>query len=1391
MASERVEDDHFGEGAEGEEDDQFIDPNDVVIEFGDEGDHGMDEDFEGEGAMDGEGMPEEEIVYEDNSIQHFPNHKGSVFAISTHPTAPLAASGGEDDLGYLWDIVTGDELVKLTGHTDSVTSTAFSADGELVATGGMDGKVRIWRRVGKENYRTWEFLTELSGLDEVMWLRWHPKGNVLLAGSNDTTVWLWQLPSGNTMQVFAGHMGPVTCGDFTADGKRIVTADGDGTLIYWDPRSPTPVFKLTSSDARFDLEGITSLAINPASTLAVVGGASGGVRVVSLSKGEVVGALAGHKEGESVEAVEFVELAPAAPGVSPAASGGVVVTGATDGKACIWDLNTMRLRATLEHGDAVTSLHRLPPPKAHLIVSASVDRTLKTWDARTGTLVREHKGHHGPILQAALGLGGSVVPLSCPQPIHGTTPSSPHHHPPPARPPSPPKPPPPSARDPPLSPVNLWADRRPFSFTPSSATARSSRISLDATSQPSSRPSSAYEPEQPRLAFPEPQLYRSSSQRSSRSSYRPPSSIIGSTHRSSRSDSLLSPDSLITPTQYANGESRPPSFESTPETAVRDLSSELSDLTLDSEEALRKFQGGELYDDDEEWYRLVPPEAREVLDRKEVQRQSILFEIIKSEKDYVADLQLVKEVFVEPLIATLAVPEHRVKGFVQEVFFNIDAILAHHHRMLAALFARQREQHPLIQSVSDIILDNTLLFRNDYEAYIKHYPLAEARHRSEMRRSQRYQYFLQQCSLDPRVRKRDIITFLSRPVTRLPRLLLLLENAKKFTEVDHPDVESIPLVIGILNDFIKSTQPGIAASEDKVKFWNLCESLVYQKGEIIDLDLYDESRSLRFQGPLSRRYKTNMDLHWADLHVALLDNYRPVLLLKPEARSSSVTKNHVVSRPIPLEYLRLGMFDSPPENRKEKAEEGSGLLDRVRSRYRPMYPFTIYHASSKMHRRYTLYAPSEETRKRWHDALVETMAIRQIRQESNMLFATHVVNEGFFRYAAFGTAAYGAGSHYTGRINAATELGSHRFIAVACTSGVYIAIRGEPYGSRTHAAFRKVLTVPNPTCMVSLPVAGKFFVLHEGGLFAYSLDLVCRAALGFATVQSLEGSKERISTDVVLFRVGRVGTRLMVLYAVKSFLQLWLYALEVVHPAESSNSVNHRWSSSTVSGFRSFGEPLSIPKDTHNITVLSRRIVICSDKGTISVADPANLSLSLKSTTLPDFSDADDNAPMTALKARCASAKPLGIVRCPNSDELLVIYDVALSHRLSEFKELGCYIDKHGVPTRSSGYLRWETRAASYAHRGDYILLLSPEFIEVRTVHTGKLVQVIEGADIRRIDAGLLSPDKDSTTLVAMKGKEDRGLVADKVLELVETSELRTPRVSEVPGAWDEFDVLS
>ncbi|KAI0322603.1 hypothetical protein OF83DRAFT_1049094 [Amylostereum chailletii] len=876
---------------------------------------------------------------------------------------------------------------------------------------------------------------------------------------------------------------------------------------------------------------------------------------------------------------------------------------------------------------------------------------------------------------------------------------------------------------------------------------------LPSTSQPYLSPNgwqrprttSAYEPDTATFAFPEPTLYRSTSAQPS-----PPNALRPSGHRSSRSDSGMFSGSSPSPGR---------------------ISPQASPSSLESEEGLRLFQSGHVPESEEEWHRFVPQEALEAVGKHEVERQSVLFEVIKSEKEYVADLELLKEIYIEGLRNEQPeiIPQSRRSGFIQQVFGNIERILSHHQRMLGSLFSRQFDQHPLIQSIADIILDNALLFMPEYEAYMKNAPISLEWHRKELKRNPSYEGFLQRCSHDSRVRKRDIKTLLSRPVTRLPRLKLLLERIEKVTEPEHPDIEQLPLIMSVLSSFIKSTEPGIVVSESKVKFWGICESLVYSRGEIIDLDLYDDSRTLVYSSALARRQRSDNWNSWTDLMGVLLDNY--FLLLKEDSRGNAV-KRQVISRPIPLEYMRLGPFTDPPEARRERGD--SIIASLSGSAKQDVYPFTFYHAGARNTRRYTLYAPSANMRKKWHDAFSDAIGIRKVQQESNRWFASQPLNDGFFRVIS-ARLTFAPGAKLTGRVSCAVAFcawnNGRSFLAVGCSSGIYVGLRAD-------SSFRKVLPFVSPTSMAVLQDFNKFIVHHETSLMSYSLDLVARVAQGQSTQQNLEGSLERLAGNdgnVLFFRAGRLSERTIVVYASKSFMQVTLHALEATNTTETSLTAK-RTRSGHIS-YRSFGSPCYVPRDAYDITFLPKSVAICTDKG-IVIVNPTKCVTKV----VPDFGDAYGNAPMTALKSRCESGKVLGLVRV-DASELMVIYD-----------EMACYITKHGHPSRSSGYVRWESKAVAYTRRGAHILLFSPDFVEVRTVQTGRLVQVIEGREVRLLQRGL-GEDEKEMLIVGLKGEhDDKTGVSEKLVELVQTSEIRKPTAmpptkGSSQGMWEEWDM--
>lgn len=102
------------------------------------------------------------INAKDDSIQGYFNHKEPVYSLSIHPNNPdIVVSGGGDDKAHVWSMVDGENAIAiLEGHTDSVTSVKFSHDGQFLATGGMDGHIKIW------SSNDWSLVTDFELSDE-------------------------------------------------------------------------------------------------------------------------------------------------------------------------------------------------------------------------------------------------------------------------------------------------------------------------------------------------------------------------------------------------------------------------------------------------------------------------------------------------------------------------------------------------------------------------------------------------------------------------------------------------------------------------------------------------------------------------------------------------------------------------------------------------------------------------------------------------------------------------------------------------------------------------------------------------------------------------------------------------------------------------------------------------------------------------------------------------------------------------------------------------------------------------------------------------------------------------------------------------------------------------
>jgi hypothetical protein len=308
-------------------------------------------------------------------VRRLYGHTDWVKCVAFRPTGGVLASGGLDGTVRLWLPGPGEEVGRAEGHASAVLCLAFAPDGRSVVSGGQDRLLCLWDLREKEDSGKKPTLIPPSSFLLPPSLRWQaaghddnvnavsfsPDGGRILSASHDGTLRLWQTATGRQARAWRGHDGPVWAVAFAGDGRRALSGGQDRMVRLWDVETGESLLALPEQAMI-----VTCVALSPDGRHALSAGMDGVVRLWDLQTRRQVRAFEGH--AARVTSVAF----------SP--DGRRVASGSRDRSVRVFDASGgQELYAFTGHTHWVTSVAWAPD--GVLLASGSVDRTVAVWEA--------------------------------------------------------------------------------------------------------------------------------------------------------------------------------------------------------------------------------------------------------------------------------------------------------------------------------------------------------------------------------------------------------------------------------------------------------------------------------------------------------------------------------------------------------------------------------------------------------------------------------------------------------------------------------------------------------------------------------------------------------------------------------------------------------------------------------------------------------------------------------------------------------------------------------------------------------------------------------------------------------------------------------------------------
>ena len=321
-------------------------------------------------------------------------HGTLVRALAFSPHGEILASGGRDGTVRLWNTSTGHEWKRLQMNDDDLHALAFSRDGKLLAAGSYYA-LQVWDASTFE--KLWEVKKpklQVSGS-----LRFSPDGRMISAATWSWKVRIWDARTGKLIHELAGHRKAVDGVAFSPDGNLIASSGKDLTVRVWDTVTGAQALKLDIPNKYSTSR--TGISFSPdGAILTVVCGVT--INQWDLPEGRHRFEIDIYNERGDRGWDYYVALSR---------DGRWLASGSKDRRVRIWELGTGKeLLAFPGHDRKVTAIAL--SSDARILATGSWDRSIRLWDTATGREILPAEGHVASVSSVSFSPDGRTIASS-------------------------------------------------------------------------------------------------------------------------------------------------------------------------------------------------------------------------------------------------------------------------------------------------------------------------------------------------------------------------------------------------------------------------------------------------------------------------------------------------------------------------------------------------------------------------------------------------------------------------------------------------------------------------------------------------------------------------------------------------------------------------------------------------------------------------------------------------------------------------------------------------------------------------------------------------------------------------------------------------------------------